>query len=99
LAPLKVLFFNQDWNCLGDRGELAEVINKLISIPLDVLCGKDIWSYSHAERLLWAKGRQTKEPEDRVYSLLGLLGVSLPAVGYGIGLKSALWQLESAIDR
>jgi hypothetical protein len=99
LAPSKVLFFNQDWNCLGDRGEFAEVINKLTSIPLDVLGGKDIWSYSHAERLSWAKGRQTKEPEDRVYSLLGLLGVSLPAVGYGIGLKSALWQLESAIDR
>jgi hypothetical protein len=99
LAPSKVLLFDQDWNCLGDRRELAKVINKLTSIPLDVLCGKDIRSYSHGERLSWAKGRQTKEPEDRVYSLLGLLGVFLPAVGYGIGLKSALWQLESAIDR
>ena len=99
LAPSKILFFDQHWNYLGDRTELSRVIHKVTNIPLDVLCGKDILSYSYGDRLSWAKDRQTKEPEDRVYSLLGLLGVTLPAVGYGIGLRSALWQLESAIDR
>jgi heterokaryon incompatibility protein (HET) len=99
LAPKKVLFFDQAWSFLGDRKVLAEVINKFTGIPVDVLCGRDIRSYSYADRLSWAKGRQTKEPEDRVYSLLGLLGVALPAVGYGIGLEAAFWQLESAIER
>jgi hypothetical protein len=97
LAPKEVLFFNNDWEYLGDRRQLAKLINKFTNIPLDVLGGKDIWLYSYTDRLSWAEGRQTKEPEDRVYSLLGLLKVSLPAIGYGIGLESALWQLESAI--
>jgi hypothetical protein len=56
-------------------------------------------SYSYADRFSWAVGRQTKEPEDRIYSLLGLLGVTLPAIDYSIGLKSALQQLKSAISR
>jgi heterokaryon incompatibility protein (HET) len=99
LAPKKLLLSDQDWNCIGDRENCAQVITKFTGIPLSALCGKDIQSYSYADRLAWAKGRQTTEPEDRVYSLLGLLGVSLPAVGYGIGLKAALWQLESAIEK
>jgi hypothetical protein len=99
LAPKKLLLFDQEWNCIGDRENCASAIAKFTGIPLDALCGKDIQSYSYADRLSWAKGRQTTEPEDRVYSLLGVLGVSLPAVGYGIGLKTALWQLESAIRR
>ncbi|KAK4182140.1 HET-domain-containing protein [Podospora australis] len=36
------------------------------------------------ERLSWAKGRQTTRPEDRVYSLLGLVGVNMPLL-YGEG--------------
>jgi hypothetical protein len=99
LAPSNVLFFNKHWDYLGDRRELAKVINSFTRIPLDVLCGENFCSYSYADRFSWAIGRQTKEPEDRIYSLLGLLKVSLPAIGYGIGLKSALQQLKSAIER
>jgi hypothetical protein len=46
-----------------------------------------------------AKVRETKEPEDRVDSLLGLLGGSLPAIGYGIGLESALWHTRATSSK
>jgi hypothetical protein len=99
LAPKKLLLFDQDWNCIGARENCSKVIAAFTRIPSDALCGKDIECYSYAERLSWAKGRQTTEPEDRVYSLLGLLGVSMSAISYGIGLKAALRELESAMKR
>jgi hypothetical protein len=96
LAPTTVLFFDQHWNYLGTRSELAEAINKFTGIPLDVLCHCNIKSYSYAKRLSWSKGRETELPEDRVYSLIGLSEVFVSAE-YGIGYHQALLKLKSAI--
>jgi hypothetical protein len=96
LAPKIVLFFDQTWNFLGNRKELADVISKFTRIPVAVLRDGNIQSYSHAERISWSIGRKTTLPEDLVYSLLGLSEVTLFAE-YGIGYQQALLRLKSAI--
>jgi hypothetical protein len=96
LAPKTVLFYDQRWKYIGDRREVARVIKKFTGIPMPVLHGGDIRSHSRAERVSWSMGRETKEPEDRAYSLLGLLGVSIP-VSYGIGAKNAFLRLQEAM--
>lgn len=40
-----------------------------------------------AQRMYWAAGRRTSRVEDRAYSLMGLLGVSIPML-YGEGEKA-----------
>lgn len=53
--------------------------------------------YSMAQRMSWAASRQTTRVEDRAYSLLGILGVSMPLL-YGEGRKSFI-RLQEEILR
>ena len=55
--------------------------------------GADLTSFSVEDRLAWAKGRQIKQEEDVVYSLLGVLGVVIVPI-YGEGYKHALRRLR-----
>lgn len=48
------------------------------------------------ERINWARNRQTTRPEDRAYSLLGLLDVSMPMI-YGEGVKKAFKRLNREV--
>jgi hypothetical protein len=98
LAPTNVFFYDQHWRYIGDRRELSRAIKLFTGIPMRVLHGEDIRSHSRAERVSWSMGRETKEPEDRAYSLLGLLGVSIP-VSYGIGAQDAFLRLQEAVKQ
>jgi hypothetical protein len=48
------------------------------------------------DRLNWARNRQTRQPEDRAHSLLGLLDVSMPMI-YGEGLVKAVKRLKREV--
>jgi hypothetical protein len=50
------------------------------------------------ERFGWAKRRQTKKPEDKAYSLLGILDISMPII-YGEGEEKAFARLQEEASR
>ncbi|KAK5713547.1 hypothetical protein LTR15_011247 [Elasticomyces elasticus] len=71
IAPSKVHFYAQDWSSLQSRDTMLQALAELTGIDAAVL----------------AHRRITKEPEDRAYSLLGIVGVDMPLV-YGEGDKA-----------
>lgn len=91
--PQSIVFFSLNGCRLGDKKELAQHIHEVTGIPAPVLRGAALSGFHVNERMLWAQGRETQLPEDRAYSLLGILGVFMPLI-YGEGLPNALNRLE-----
>ncbi|KAI6147955.1 hypothetical protein BKA82DRAFT_239798 [Pisolithus tinctorius] len=88
IAPKQVEFFNKDWVPIGDKGSLAETLEKITQIPIDVLRdGLNRRHFCVAQLMSWAADRKTTRVEDRAYSLLGLFGVDMPKF-YGEGKKA-----------
>ncbi|KAK4164699.1 hypothetical protein QBC43DRAFT_210237, partial [Cladorrhinum sp. PSN259] len=82
LAPTFLEFIDKGWAPIGIREEWATVVHLATRIAL-----KDLANFrecSVATKLSWAANRQTAHLEDRAYSLLGLLGVTMPPI-YGEG--------------
>ena len=83
LAPKEVIFFAKDWTCIGRKHTLYNIIRTVTGINRGALEWPwTISSYSIATRISWAAKRETSWPEDRAYSLLGILGVHMPLL-YG----------------
>ncbi|KAK3054037.1 hypothetical protein LTR09_004814 [Extremus antarcticus] len=93
IAPNRLLFYDKHWRCLGDRAELATIIFLITRIHKPILYkgtsvdwngtrGIRLNDFSVAQRMCWASGRQTTRVEDRAYSLLGILDISLD-IRYG----------------
>jgi hypothetical protein len=97
LAPTSLEFFSREGKKLGDRQALQLQIGAATKIPVAVLRGSHLSSFSVEERLSWAEGRQTKREEDEVYSLLGLFDIHLPIL-YGEGKQNALRRLMREIQ-
>lgn len=97
LAPSIVEFFSVEGQKLGDRRSLEHLIHTRTNIPVSALRGKDPRSFRTAERLNWAKGRQTKRDEDVIYSLLGLFHVHIPIL-YGEGRDNAQERLLRELE-
>ncbi|KAI5980428.1 hypothetical protein F5J12DRAFT_425723 [Pisolithus orientalis] len=88
IAPKQVEFFNKDWVPIGDKGSLAETLEKITRIPINVLRdGVNPRHFCVAQLMSWAADRKTTRVEDRAYSLLGLFGVDMPKF-YGEGKKA-----------
>ncbi|KAH6664725.1 heterokaryon incompatibility protein-domain-containing protein [Plectosphaerella plurivora] len=88
LAPRQVLFFNCKWHMLGSKQSLSAKVEKATGISAGFHEG--VWRLedaSIAQRMSWAAGRITKEPEDVAYSLLGIFGVNMPLI-YGEGVNA-----------
>ena len=87
IAPRKMIFFDKDWNAIGDRDDLALPIQTITRIDSSYLKGEaDFRTASIATRMSWLADRRTQEPEDLAYSMLGILDVSLvPMYGEGHG--------------
>ncbi|QIW96578.1 hypothetical protein AMS68_002096 [Peltaster fructicola] len=98
LAPARVTFFSSQGLYLGSRTELSELIQQITGIDRQALHGKALSEYSEADRFRWAVNRQTLEPEDHAYSLLGIFGVSMLPY-YGEGEDEAYNRLKEAIIR
>ena len=96
LAPTTVEFFSKHGTRLGTKASLEQQINQITHIPITALRGKALTDFTVQERRQWQEGRETREPEDLVYSLLGMLDVSMPVL-YGEGRLKAWERLKSAI--
>lgn len=82
IAPSNMIFLNRDWQEIGTKWDLRELISKITGIPVNILLGDDPGLASIAQRMSWAANRVTKKVEDRAYSLMGLFGVNMPLL-YG----------------
>ncbi|KAJ1333110.1 FxSxx-COOH system tetratricopeptide repeat protein [Microdochium nivale] len=96
VAPSSVEFFDEQGQRLGDRTSHRQTIHEITGIPLDALDG-DLDQFSRENRLKWAEGRVTTEPEDGAYCLLGILGVQMPLT-YGEGRDKAFARLHRELE-
>ncbi|KAM3087062.1 hypothetical protein ACMFMG_001171 [Clarireedia jacksonii] len=96
LAPISVEFFSRDGKRLGDKGSLKLIIQEITGIATGALQGIPLSKFSVSDRKKWAERRITTMKEDAAYSLLGIFGVSMPAI-YGEGRDNAFRRLECEI--
>ncbi len=60
LAPAEVFFLDDEWNDIGTKKILQEVVAERTGIPADILSGAaDIDTASIAQRMSWAAKRKT----------------------------------------
>ncbi|CAN9326707.1 unnamed protein product, partial [Alternaria alternata] len=97
IAPASVEFFSCEGQRIGDKTSLDQLIHETTGIPLRALRNCPLDEFSTSERERWAENRRTKEEEDIVYCLLGILGISMPTV-YGEGKESARRRLQAELD-
>ena len=96
IAPLVVIFLSEDWEFLGTKAVLAEVIYEITFIDPEVLTHKRALSdESVADRMRWAANRKTTWVEDEAYSLLGIFAITMPTL-YGEG-RYAFRRLQEEI--
>jgi hypothetical protein len=98
LAPPIVEFFCLNGNPLGDKRLLGLQIYEITGIAVQAFQGAPLSEFSIDERMSWAKTRQTKREEDKVYSLLGIFSIHMPLI-YGEGIESAFGRLQEEIDK
>jgi hypothetical protein len=98
LAPSSVEFFSREWERLGDKRSLIRQVHEVTGIPHLALQGTLLSRFSVNERLRWSEHRHTTRPEDKAYSLSGVVDVDL-APCYGEGLDGAFRRLHDEIDK
>jgi archaellum biogenesis ATPase FlaH len=98
LAPSSVEFFSREWEKLGDKRSLIQQVQEVTGIPRLALQGASLSEFSINKRLRWIEHRRTTHPEDKVYSLLGVVDVDL-APCYGEGVDGAFRRLHDEIDK
>jgi WD40 repeat protein len=96
IAPKTVHFFSAGEKCIGNKEGLMQDIHEITGIPIRGLQGQSLSEFGVDERMSWAKDRNTTRPEDRAYSLLGIVGVFLPLL-YGEGEMEAFGRLRREI--
>jgi hypothetical protein len=97
LAPASVEFYSSQHQRLGDKQSLAGLIHDITKIPVPALHGHPLDTFSVDERMTWATQRQTTEPEDGAYCLLGIFNIFMPMI-YGESKDNALKRLQREID-
>ncbi|KAF5367949.1 hypothetical protein D9758_004517 [Tetrapyrgos nigripes] len=96
LAPSYVVFLDQDWQMVGTRYSLADIISVITSIPASVFKDGNFDKFSVAQKMSWAALRETTRPEDMAYCLLGIFRVSMSPI-YGEGGARAFMRLQQEI--
>ncbi|KAI1791164.1 HET-domain-containing protein [Ganoderma leucocontextum] len=85
IAPSFVVFVSRDWKIIGNKTELASLLEGITGVWKKVLTREVHYStLSVARRMLWAAGRSTKRVEDEAYCLMGLFDINMPTI-YGEG--------------
>lgn len=94
----EALFFNKSWSIFGktEVQEVREGLAEMCQIPPELLCCGGKPNVGASVVLQLAARRRTFKPEDRAYSLMGMLGVRLRA-DYGEGQSKAVSRLFEAI--
>jgi hypothetical protein len=98
IAPTSVEFFCSNGRRLGDRKSLEQQLHEITGIAVPALQGAALSEFDVNERMSWARDRETKRPEDRAYSLLGIFGIHMPLI-YGEGMFNAFSRLQLELDR
>ncbi|KAF7513608.1 hypothetical protein GJ744_008902 [Endocarpon pusillum] len=98
LAPRTIEFFSCEGMRIGDRSSLKEQIQHITGVPTSAFQGARLSQFSVDERFLWMERRETKLPEDKVYSLLGILDIEIPLY-YGEGAGNASNRVREMIDK
>ena len=97
IAPTEVEFYDRNWNAIGSRSSLAGQIHETTGFGRHLLRDPStLTHYSYAVRLSWAAERETSRPEDRVYSMMGILDVSLDTQ-YGVGIEMEFARLQELL--
>ena len=85
LAAQPVRFFAADGTYLGDLEALAEQVANATGVDASLLADeRSLADFTIPQKMSWASDRRTTRVEDRAYSLLGILNVSLD-LRYGDG--------------
>jgi hypothetical protein len=96
IAPRHVRFYDSQWQPLGDKDQLSDIISEITSIDSTVLADSSkLTDFSVAARMSWAANRKTSRREDIAYCLLGLFGIRMPLI-YGEG-HDAFLRLQQEI--
>ncbi|KAH9855752.1 hypothetical protein C2E23DRAFT_882548 [Lenzites betulinus] len=96
IAPRALVFCGADWETLGGKDGLADVVQEVAGIDAAVLAHDvELASVSVARRMSWAARRVTTRTEDEAYSLMGIFGVNMPTI-YGEG-RLAFVRLQEEI--
>ncbi|KAK3050071.1 hypothetical protein LTR09_008726 [Extremus antarcticus] len=96
IAPNKLCFFDKSWNFIGTLKDLAATVSDITNIHLSMLRNENKpEDFSIAQRMSWAAHRETTRVEDRAYSLLGVLDITI-SIRYGEG-SQAFTRLQEAI--
>jgi hypothetical protein len=98
IAPTLVEFFCSNGQRLGDKKSLEQQLHEITGIAVPAIQGAALSDFDVNERMSWARDRETKRPEDRAYSLLGIFGIHMPLI-YGEGMINALSRLQLELDR
>ena len=96
LAPKSVDFFSKEYEKLGNKSFLERQIRDASGIPARALRGHLLSTFTVEERFSWQDRRVTTKEEDKFYSLLGIMDVSMPVI-YGEGAEKARRRLEREI--
>jgi hypothetical protein len=91
-------FFNKSWSIFGDseNPKMKEKLAQMCQLPVELLCHGRKPDVGASVILQLAARRRTLRPEDRAYSLMGMLGVRLRA-DYGEGQSKAVSRLFESI--
>ncbi|KAH7389132.1 heterokaryon incompatibility protein-domain-containing protein [Cadophora sp. MPI-SDFR-AT-0126] len=89
LAPENIVFYSEDWQCLGTKFDLLDTISSAAGIEARFLNAdkEELDSASISKKMSWASHRQTSRTEDEAYCLLGIFGINIPLL-YGEGRNS-----------
>ena len=98
IAPTIVVFFSEDWEHLGTKASLEQLVCEITGIPVKALQGSPLSDLSVTERMSWAENRNTTYEEDKAYSLLGIFDVYMLPI-YGERRDRALKRLREEIDK
>ncbi|KAF1967610.1 kinesin light chain [Bimuria novae-zelandiae CBS 107.79] len=97
IAPVSVEFFSSEGRRIGDKRSLEQLVYEITSIPVEALRNCPLDGFTISERMEWAENRKTTEEEDKVYCLLGLLDIFMPA-SYGEGKEKAWRRLQLEVE-
>jgi hypothetical protein len=96
LAPRLVDFYDTNWNKIGSKATLSEVLSQITGISCTALQGAQLGAFTVADRMSWAARRTTTRAEDMSYCLLGIFGVNMPLL-YGEGEERSFLRLQEEI--
>ncbi len=98
IAPQVVVFLSREWEVIGTKESLADLVEDITGIDRDVLMNRKSHNdVSVAARMSWAAERITTRIEDQAYCLLGIFGIVMTPI-YGEG-DHAFRRLQEEILR